>query len=202
MSNHLVKFTYEPLSEKERSKLKKGFIFIPVFILISGGIFYFMLSGPGSGDDFFGFAVMGMAVIFIAVIFWITRAVVLDLRDNEKKIIQGVITLKETHTSTGKKRRTTYYFHFGDYKLSVQANIYHQFEEGDLIEIHQAKRVYNITFDSKLLKRGVLPEEVEKFRAIHEEKTKKVNRLSVVIFVIVVLGIIGFVLALSLGLII
>lgn len=186
-TSNLLKVSYAPLDAGERKKLKKGFYFIPFFVLFAGGVIYFMLSMSVGGDDFFTYGIIGMAVFFGLLIFWIVRGIVLDLKDNEKKVLQGLITVKQTNRSTGGKRnRRSYYFYFGDKRMRVEPHLYHKFEEGDLIEIHQAKRVYNVIFKSELLKRGALPEEVEQSKTALLQKQKKQGRYIIIGFLIAV----------------
>ena len=60
------KITEEPLTKDERNQLRKGLLFIPIFIIVSGIIFWMMLSAES--DGFFLYAVAGMAGIFLIVI--------------------------------------------------------------------------------------------------------------------------------------
>ncbi|MFY0627773.1 MAG: hypothetical protein JXR07_15855 [Reichenbachiella sp.] len=188
MTDSLLKVTYAPLSPDERKKLKKGFYFIPFFTVFAGGIFYFMLSMAGGKDDFFFYAVLGMAAIFGLVIFWITRGIVLDLQDNEKKIVQGVVTHKESvrHKSKKGRSRTSYHLYFGEKSMRVEADLYHKFNEGDLIEIHQAKRVYNVIFKTEKLKIDVFPDKVSKYKTAHQVKRKRQGRYAIVGFLLFV----------------
>jgi len=183
--------TFElPLEPHEVKKLKRSFIFIPIFTVLFGAFFFFLFNNMGIDDGWAKWAVIGFAVFFVIIILIILRGFALDLRDQTKQVFQGLITRKVRRRSKGKnKSSTSYYFYFGDKSMKVELNLYHKFQEADLIEIHRSKRLYNMIYDSKLIKRGVMVEEVSELKRIHEEKE---NRLGVIIMisVLVIVGII------------
>lgn len=88
MKQDLLRTSYAPMSKSERAKLQKGLYIIPFFMLFAGGVFYYMLA-QADELDFFFWAVTFMGCAFAGIILWILGTILLDLRDNEKKIIQG-----------------------------------------------------------------------------------------------------------------
>jgi len=46
------KITEEPLTREERKQLRKGLMFIPIFVCVSGVIFYVMLSAESADSSF------------------------------------------------------------------------------------------------------------------------------------------------------
>ncbi|MCP4459489.1 MAG: hypothetical protein GY816_15930 [Cytophagales bacterium] len=87
--------TEEVLNKADRKEPRKGLMFIPVFAIICGGVFWVMLSVR---DTFLFYAVIGMASIFAIVIFFISRALILDLNEGVKNVLKGIITRKESTT--------------------------------------------------------------------------------------------------------
>lgn len=137
---------------------------------------------------FYGFASF-FGIIFLIII----RGFALDLRDQTKQVFQGLITRKVRRSSKSKKGRssTSYYFYFGDKSMKVELNLYNKFQEADLIEIHRSKRLYNMIYDSKLIKKGVMIDEVSELKRIQEAKEKKIG----IIILVSILVIVGLALA-------
>lgn len=168
------KKTYAPLEPHELKKLKKGFYLIPIFALIMGAALYFMF-GEMQADGFFYWFGIFFIVLFIGIFSWITWALIVDVQSGEKEIFQGVITQKRSvrHRSRKGGSKTSYYLYFGKYYEKVELHVYGKFQEGDMIEIHRAKRTYNVIFDMKLIQRGVMLEEINKMREEREGKARK-----------------------------
>lgn len=172
------------MSKEERNKLKIGLYIMPFAVLFVSGVLYFMLS-MSFGESYFFWGVCFMGTVFFGIILWTLRAIVLDLRDNEKKIIEGVITRKEkivttaTRASGRRSRRTrtkrTYLFYFGDTKMQVQADLYNKFDEGDFVEIHMAKRVYSVIFKAEKIKSGQMMDVVAEQKAAAVDAKKGLN---------------------------
>ncbi|MEQ9290338.1 MAG: hypothetical protein RIG77_25625 [Cyclobacteriaceae bacterium] len=172
------KVTYAPMNEEERSKVKKAFLFIVFFALLSGTVFYFLFKLTHDIEPFF-WGLCGIAILFSGILLYATWAAMIDLRDNEKAIVQGVVTMKRTFRSTGKRRRTSYYLYFGKKSMRVRLELYNKFKEGDLIEIHKAKRTYNIIFKTELLKQGLLKEKIAEQREKHNKRGKVLRFLTI-----------------------
>ncbi|SMD38373.1 hypothetical protein SAMN04488029_3772 [Reichenbachiella faecimaris] len=169
------------MSQAEREKLEEKFKYlIPmgVFILvILAGVNY------GMGMDFFTILI---DLLFVVAFIAIFRAFKLDLRENEKKIWQGLITNKHYTVTSNKNSRSayTYYFYFGDQKRTVSEEVYNQFKEGDLIETHLAKRVWGVYFDAKLLKENAMPETVAEYQNKEEATSKKSSKMGCILFLV------------------
>lgn len=137
----------------------------------------------GMGLDFFTILIDILFVIGFVSIF---RAFKLDLKENEKKIWQGLITNKDYTVRSNKNSKSTYtyYFYFGDQKRTISEEMYHQFNVGDFIEIHLAKRVWGVYFDTKLLKENAMPETVANYQNTDHTTTKKSSRLGCILFLV------------------
>lgn len=188
-STSLLKITYAPMSSEERDKLEKKFkIMGPMgaFVLVILGLVNY-----GMGIDFFTILI---DILFVIAFVTIYRAFKLDLKENEKKIWQGLVTNKHYTVQSNKNSRSTYtyYFYFGDQKRTVSEEVYNQFKEGDMIEIHLAKRVWGVYFDTKLLKENAMPEKVAAYQnqvISTKKKTSKVGCVTFLVFAaIMVLG--------------
>jgi len=189
MENYYKTFE-QPLEPKELKKLKRGFIFIPIFTLLFGAFFFFLFNQMEHGGGF-KWVVYGFAAFFGLIILTILRGFALDLRDQTKEVFQGLITRKVRRRSKSKKGRntTSYYFYFGDKSMKVELNLYNKFQEADLIEIHRSKRLYNMIYDSKLIKSGVMKEEVAELKRAQEEKENRIG-IIVLIAVLIIVGIV------------
>lgn len=169
------------MSLEEREKLEEKFKYLlpmGVFILvILAGVNY------GMGMDFFTILIDALFVVAFVTIY---RAFKLDLKENEKKIWQGLITNKHYTVRSNKNSRSTYtyYFYFGDQKRSVSEEVYNQFKQGDLIEIHLAKRVWGVYFDTKLLKENAMPDTVAEYQDRTEKTTKRSSKIGCVVFLV------------------
>ena len=151
------KITEEPLTREERKQLRKGLMFIPIFVLVSGVIFYVMLSAESTG--FFFYAAVGMACIFSVGIFFISRVMILDLREGMKNVLQGIITRKESYdrnaNASSGAPNWEYFLYFGSHKFAVNKEQYDDYLENDLVEIKQTKRGKTILSHS-VLKRNAI----------------------------------------------
>lgn len=169
------------MSLEERKILEEKFKYLVpmgVFILVVlAGVNY------GMGMDFFTILIDALFVVAFVTIY---RAFKLDLQENEKKIWQGLITNKHYTVRSNKNSRSTYtyYFYFGNQKRSVSEEVYNQFKEGDLIEMHLAKRVWGVYFDTKLLKENAMPYTVTEYQDKTEETTKRSSKIGCVVFLI------------------
>jgi hypothetical protein len=173
--------TEEPLTDFERGKLRSGLIGIPIFAVISAIIFYIMFKMVGN-DEIFRYVLMGFILIFVAVIFFIFRGVVLDLRDGVKRVLVGVITKKEHTYHSGSRNssgRHYYTLHFGDYKLNTLQYVFSAFDEGDLVELKFAKRNSSMIFSHQVLKKNAL--DSERLTSLNAP-AKKSNYLALVLF--------------------
>ncbi len=169
------------MSTEEREKLEMKFKFLtPMGLFI---LAILALVNYGMGIDFFTILI---DVLFVIAFITIYRAFKLDLKENEKKIWQGLITNKHytVQSSKNSKSTYTYYFYFGDQKRSISEEIYNQFNEGDMIEIHLAKRVWGVYFDTKLLKENAIPEKMAEYQDQVISKKKKSSKVGCVVFLI------------------
>lgn len=167
------------MSQEEREQIEKKFK-----LLIPMGIFVLViLAVVNYGFDFDLFTLL-IDTLFVIAFVSIYRAFKLDLKENEKKIWQGVITNKDYTVRSNKNSRNTYtyYFYFGDQKRSISETVYNQFNVGDFIEIHLAKRVWGVYFDTKLLKENAMPETVAEYQNIQTTTKKKSSKMGCVLF--------------------
>ncbi len=182
--------TEEVLNEADRKQLLKGLIFIPVFAIICGGVFWIMLSVK---DTFFFYVVIGMASIFAVVIFFISRALILDLIEGVKNVLKGIITRKETYDRNAGGRSGApdwhYFLYFGSFKLEVNKKQYDDFKENDLVEIKMTKRGKNF-MDHRVIKHDAIQGEL-----LYEGKelSKKVAPTPKWVIVVIVIVFIAFV---------
>ncbi|MEP3388319.1 MAG: hypothetical protein ABJO02_09045 [Reichenbachiella sp.] len=189
---NLLKITFAQMSQDEREKLeKKSKILVPmgIFILVILSVVNY-----GMGLDFFTLLIDTLFVIAFITIY---RAFKLDLRENEKKIWQGVITNKHytVKSNKGSRNTYTYYFYFGEQKRSISEEVYNQFNVGDLVEIHLAKRVWGVYFDTKLLKENAMPDTVASYQNIDKSTAKNSSRMGCILFLVFgLIMILGFLL--------
>ncbi len=181
------------MSPEEREKLEKKFKFMgPMGLFV---LAILALVNYGMGIDFFTILI---DVLFIIAFVTIYRAFKLDLRENEKKIWQGLITNKHYTVRSNKNSKSTYtyYFYFGDQRRSINEEIYNQFKEGDMIEIHLAKRVWGVYFDTKLLKENAMPEKLAEYQEQVVSTKKKSSKVGCIIFLILgLIMVLGFLMA-------
>lgn len=178
---NLLKITYAQMSHAEREQLQKKFKF-----LIPMGVFILLVLGLvnyGMGLDFFTLLI---DTLFVVAFVSIYRAFHLDLKENEKKIWQGVITNKHFTVKSNKDSRNTYtyYFYFGKQKRSISEEVYNQFNVGDLIEVHLAKRAWGVYFDTKLLKENAMSDTVAQYQNQVQAITKNSRKMGCVVFLI------------------
>ncbi len=178
------------MSQEEREKVEKKFK-----LLTPMGVFIFVILSVvnyGMGIDFFTILI---DVLFVIAFVSIYRAFKLDLKENEKKIWQGVITNKHYTVRSNKNSRNTYtyYFYFGDQKRSISETVYNQFNVGDLVEIHLAKRVWGVYFDTKLLKENAMPETVAEYQNTEKSPARESSKIGCLLFLFFgLLMVIGF----------
>lgn len=184
--DQFYKTTQAPLEPHELKKLKKGIYIMPIVIIFMIGFFSMVLTQfdlEGTFLKIFG----GFAILFMTVLIFIVRGYVLDLRDQTKEILQGVITRKVKRRRKKKKgSSTSYYFYFGDKSILVPLHIWGQYEEADMIEIHRSKRISNLIYKTELMKRGVLIDQVQEIKEAHEAKEQKMAMVALIIFVVIV----------------
>ncbi|MDW3190729.1 MAG: hypothetical protein R8G66_00100 [Cytophagales bacterium] len=184
--DQFYKITVAPLEPHELKKLKKGIFIMPIVTIFIIGFFSMVLTQfdlEGTFLKIFG----GFAILFMTVLIFIVRGYVLDLRDQTKEILQGVITRKVKRRQKKKKgSSTSYYFYFGDKSILVPLHIWGQFEEADMIEVHRSKRISNLIYKTELMKRGVLVEQVQEIKEAHEAKEQKMTMIALIIFVVIV----------------
>ncbi|MEP2026336.1 MAG: hypothetical protein ABJH98_12355 [Reichenbachiella sp.] len=187
---NLLKITFAQMSQEEREQIEKKFkLLVPmgVFVLV-------ILAIVNYGFDFDLFTLLIDALFVIAFVS-IYRAFKLDLKENEKKIWQGLITNKDYTVRSNKNSQNTYtyYFYFGDQKRSISETVYNQFNVGDFIEIHLAKRVWGVYFDTKLLKENAMPETVAEYQDKAQVTSKKSSKVGCILFLVFgLIMIIGF----------
>lgn len=168
------KKTYAPLEPHELKKLKKGAYILPFVIAFMGTVMYFLFRDMQYGDFFFWVGVFFITA-FVGILGYASWALYMDITKGEKEIFQGVITRKDKVRFRRKKggSKTSYYLYFGKHYERVELHLYNQFEEGDMIEIHRAKRTYNVIFDTKVIKKGVMMDKITEMREERELKAKK-----------------------------
>ncbi len=173
------------MNQEEREKLEKVFKFV-----VPVGIFVFViLAGVNFGMDF-GLFTLFIDILFVIAFVTIYRTFQLDLKENEKKIWQGLITHKDYTVQSNKDSKSTYryYFHFGDQKRTIDKEIYDRFNVGDFIEIHLAKRVWGIYFDTKLLKENAMPEVIAEYQNMPKAPDRKSsNKIGCFVFLLIAL---------------
>lgn len=177
----LLKISFAQMSHEEREKLEKKFNFLgPMGLFV---LAILALVNFGMGIDFFTILI---DILFVVAFVSIFRAFKLDLKENEKKIWQGLITDKDYTVRSNKNSKSTYtyYFYFGDQKRSISKEIYNQFNEGDMIEIHLAKRVWGVYFDTKLLKENAMPETVANYQNKDQATAKKSSNIGCILFLV------------------
>lgn len=167
------------MSQEERKQIEKKFK-----MLIPMGIFVLVILiavNFGMGIDFFTLLIDTLFIIAFASIY---RAFKLDLKENEKKIWQGLITNKDYTVRSNKNSRNTYtyYFYFGGQKRTISEAVYNQFNVGDFIEIHLAKRVWGVYFGTKLLKENAMPETVAEYQDKAQATSKKSSKIGCILF--------------------
>ncbi|MDW3190722.1 MAG: hypothetical protein R8G66_00065 [Cytophagales bacterium] len=170
-----------PLEPKELRKLKQGFFVIPIFLLIFVGFFVFLFNMLNPKDGFFFWMPVGFAVFFAGLMGYIIWGFVMDLRTHSKQVFQGLITKKELKRHSGKSSSRSYYLLFGEKRMRVELHIFNKFEEGDLIEIHRSKRLYNMIYQTKLLKRDAA------MQAVAEVKHQQLNKQQMTGFILIFL---------------
>lgn len=187
------KKTYAPMEPHQLKKLKKGFYVLPIFGIIFGVVLYFLFGEMESDDSFFWVGVF-FILFFMGIFGWITWALVMDVQSGEKEIFQGIVTRKKSVRRRSKKGRssTSYYLYFGKHYERVELHVYNRFQEGDMIEIHRAKRTYNVVFDMKLIKSGVMLEEINRQKAELEEHERKNAWKPIVGFILAIPIILSF----------
>ncbi|WP_109830391.1 hypothetical protein [Reichenbachiella versicolor] len=193
-----LKVTFDQLNDSERAKLQKSFkmmIPIGVFAMVVLGIVNFSFD-----FEFFVILVDGFFVVAFAMIYGSYK---LDLKENEKRIWQGIITHKTYTVRSNKDRKSTYtyYFYFGNESRKVTKEVYDDFKEGDFIEIHQAKRVFGVYFETKLLKEGVISQDkldqLNHTASNNKVGSKMSGKWGCLILIIVAIGMLGFFLIVS-----
>ena len=129
--------TEEPLTAEERKTLSKSLWGIPIFIGFASLVFGFLLTiAPG-----FIYVAFFFILIFGIIIFFKTRAIVLDLKDNAKQVVTGIVTKKSKYYKRGDRDspgKWYYNLYFGEYRLEVHASIFRAFKEASLVEIKKA----------------------------------------------------------------
>lgn len=175
-----------PLEPHELRKLKQGIWVIPFFLVFFVVFFVILFNFVEYQDGFFFWVPVGFAIFFALIMGYIIRGFLLDLRYQTKEVFQGLITRKEWRRSGGKSKSTTYYFYFGEKRMRVELNIYGKFEEGDLIEIHRSRRLYNMIYKTELLKRGVEMQQVAALKQEQLSKQQRVGFIVIILFVVVV----------------
>lgn len=164
-----------PLEDAELKRLKKGFIFIPVFGVVFAlflGFFFTIVD-----DQVSRYFLIGFTIFAVGVFSFITYGLIADIKGGTKQVIQGLVTHKEVQVSTSNSKntssKTTYYLHFGAKRLNVTGDLYAKFNKGDLVEIHQAKRTYNTVFKTELIKSNVQMDQIEAMDAVRKAEAQK-----------------------------
>lgn len=175
-----------PLEPHELKKLRKGIFILPI-VIIGFGLFFGTILSQMEMDEAFLKIFGGFASFFILILIFIGRGYVLDLREQTKEVFQGVVTRKVKRRRKKKKgSSTSYYFYFGDKSIQVPLNIWGQFEEADMIEIHRSRRISNLIYKTELLKRGVMIEQVQEIKEAHEAKEQKMALIALIVFISIV----------------
>jgi FtsH-binding integral membrane protein len=175
------KITEDTLTPVERKKIQRGiYLFVP-FTLIFSGLFYYIFSTVSFGETVFWIATF-FGSVFVLLFAYQGVAIYLDLKENRKKVLHGLITRKASYRS-GKKKRTSYYFYFGKKSFQVDRLKFNQYHEGDLIEIHKGKRV-PITFRMERLKSGVMMDTIQEMANARNARHKKIGWIPVVGFLL------------------
>lgn len=177
-----------PLEEAELKRLKKGFIFVPIFGLVFAlflGFFFTIVD-----DQVSRYFLIGFTIFAVGVFSFITYGLIADIKGGTKQVIQGLVTHKEVQVSTSNSKntsnKTTYYLHFGTKRLNVTGDLYAKFNKGDLVEIHQAKRTYNTVFKTELIKRNVQMEQIEAMDAVRKAEAQKNWWLPFALFIAII----------------
>ncbi len=185
-----------PLEPQELAKLKRGFWVIPVFLIIFIGFFVFIFQVVTPVDGPIFWIPVVMSVFFAGLMGYIIWGFVMDLSLGTKQVFQGLITKKDVHHGAGKSKSRTYYLFFGEKRMRVEPHIYHKFEEGDLIELHRSKRLYNMIYKTELLKREVVMQVVAEAQ---QQRMSRQQRIGFILISLFVLTIGMFVAAVLLG---
>lgn len=185
-----------PLAPEELRKLKRGFWVIPVFSLVFVGFFVFIFQVVSPVDGPIFWIPVVFAAFFVGLIGYIIWGFTMDITQQSKQVFQGLITKKDIHRSAGKSKNRTYHLFFGEKRMRVEPYIYNKFEEGDLIEIHRSKRLYNMIYKTELLKRDVVMHVVA---AVKQQQMSRQQRIGFILISLFVLAIGMFVAAVLLG---
>ncbi len=185
----------QPLEPNELRKLKRGFWVIPIFLVLFGGFFAFLFNmlNPNEGITFW--IPVGFMTFFIGIMGYIIWGFIMDMSEKTKQVFQGLITRKHHRRSTGKSKNSSYFLYFGEKKrMRVEPHIYHKFEEGDLIEIHRSRRLYNMIYKTELLKRDVMTQAVSEVKKAQMSKQQRAAFILISLFVVIVGSLVGGVL--------
>lgn len=175
-----------PLEPQELRKLKRGFFVIPIFLLIFVGFFVFLFNMLNPDEGFFFWVPVGFAIFFAGLMGYIIWGFVMDLQTKSKQVFQGLITKKEVKRHSGKSSNRSYYLLFGEKRMRVELYLFNKFEEGDLIEIHRSKRLYNMIYQTKVLKRDAVMEAVAEVKKQHLDKQQPIGFILISLFVAIV----------------
>lgn len=178
-----------PLEPAELRKLKRGIWIIPIFLIIFGVGFTLFFQNVNPNDGFFFWALVVFAFFFAGIMGQITWGLAMDMHYKTKQVFQGLVTKKEFHWHSGKGKSRSYFLHFGDDKrIRVEPHIYNKFEEGDLIEIHRSKRLYNMIYKTEVLKRDAVMQVVADVKQQQLSKQQRIGFALILLFVLVVGG--------------
>lgn len=186
----------KPLEPQELAKLKRGFWVIPVFLVIFTGFFVFIFQVVKPVDGPIFWVPVVFAVFFVGLMGYIIWGFTMDMIQKTKQVFQGLITKKDIHHGAGKSKSRTYYLFFGEKRLRVEPYIFNKFEEGDLIELHRSKRLYNMIYKTELLKRDVVMQVVADVK--HQQMSQQ-QRIGFTLILLFVLTVAGFVASVLLG---
>lgn len=148
----------ESVSREDKKILQKNLLFVILFLILFGAIFFFIVRSiffgqsplAGTALYFGGAVVFFIAMVALYLLYYYTRSVFAT----EKIVKQGMVTAKRIDLGTSISKRnpdeTNYFISLGSNEIKVGAGDYYKVSTGDEVALHFTRN-NNYLFKTEIL---------------------------------------------------